>query len=169
MYIISSYMMIYHDWFKVENKNESNKNIEISPEDINKDNWESFISKNKIKGRLVRETYRESGEIVRRYESAKGYAEITINEKMNQAEIKSGELNLSGKINELHRLRGYGGPLVYNIYAVLLDLVGVGLILFVITGVILWLKLLQHNKIAWIILVLGFIYISATLGYLLFV
>jgi len=50
---------------------------------------------------------------------------------VDQVEIKSGELNLSGKVNELHRLRGFGGPFLYNIYAILLDMVGIGLILFV--------------------------------------
>jgi len=169
MYVISSYMMIYHDWFQVETRNESKITLDIKPEEINEDNWGSFLNKNKIKGRLVRENFEESGDIVRLYESAKGYAEITIFKKVDQVEIRSADLNLSGKINEMHRLRGFGGPLLYNIYAVLLDLVGVGLILFVLTGVILWLKLLKHNKLAWTILILGFIYVSAVLGYLIFI
>ena len=169
MYVISSYMMIYHDWFQVETRNESKITLDIKPEEINVDNWGSFLNENNIKGRLVRENFEESGDIVRLYESAKGYAEITIFKKVDQVEIRSADLNLSGKINEMHRLRGFGGPLLYNIYAVLLDLVGVGLILFVLTGVILWLKLLKHNKLAWTILILGFIYVSAVLGYLIFI
>lgn len=169
MYVISSYMMIYHDWFQVETRNESKITLDIKPEEINEDNWGSFLNENNIKGRLVRENFEESGDIVRLYESAKGYAEITIFKKVDQVEIRSADLNLSGKINEMHRLRGFGGPLLYNIYAVLLDLVGVGLILFVLTGVVLWLKLLKHNKLAWTILILGFIYVSAVLGYLIFI
>jgi len=169
MYVISSYMMIYHDWFQVKTRNESRITLDIRPKEINEDNWGSFLNKNNIKGRLVRENFEESGDIVRLYESAKGYAEITIFKKVDQVEIRSADLNLSGKINEMHRLRGFGGPLLYNIYAVLLDLVGVGLILFVLTGVILWLKLLKHNKLAWTILILGFIYVSAVLGYLIFI
>ena len=169
MYIISSYMMIYHDYFKVESKNESKVKVDIMPEDINEDNWPAFLKANNIRGRLVNEKYEDSGDIIRLYESAKGYNEITILKNVDQVEIRSGELNLSGKINELHRLRGYGGPLLYNIYALLLDIVGISLILFVLTGVILWLKILQNDKIAWIILILGFIYVSAVLGYLIFV
>jgi len=169
MYILSSYMMIYHDWFKVESKNETKIILDITAEDINEANWDSFLKTNGIKGRLVRERFEESGDIIRLYESAKGYAEITVFEKADQVEIRSGELNLSGKINEIHRLRGFGGPFLYNIYAILLDMVGIALILFVLTGVILWLKLLQHNKVAWTILILGFLYVSAVLGYLIYV
>lgn len=169
MYILSSYMMIYHDWFKVEIKSETKIKLDIKPEDINEHNWSTFLRVNNIRGRLVRERFEDSGDIIRLYESAKGFDEITIFKNVDQVEIRSGELNLSGKINELHRLRGYGGPLLYNIYAVLLDVVGISLILFIVTGVILWLKILQHNRIAWIILLLGFIYLSAVLGYLMYV
>ena len=169
MYILSSYMMIYHDWFKVESKNESTVKFDIRPEEINENNWSSFLKIHNVKGRLVREKFEVSGDIIRLYESAKGYNEITIFKDVNQVEIRSGELNLSGKINELHRLSGFGGPLLYNIYAILLDVVGISLILFFLTGVILWLNILQHNKIAWIILILGFIYVGAVLGYLLYV
>lgn len=169
MYVISSYMMIYHDLFHVETMNESKITLDIVPEQINTNNWSHFLKKNNIKGRMVRESIEESGDIIRLYESAKDYAEITIFKNTNQVEIRSADLNLSGKINEMHRLRGFGGPLIYNIYAVLLDLVGISLIMFVLTGVILWLKLLKHNKLAWTILILGFIYVSAVLGYLIFV
>ena len=52
MYVISSYMMIYHDWFQVETRNESKITLDIKPEEINEDNWGSFLNENNIKGKI---------------------------------------------------------------------------------------------------------------------
>lgn len=169
MYILTSYMMIYHDWFKVERNDERPISIEITQEEVSDEHWETFLKKHAIKGRLTRENFKENGDLVRTYSSAKGSSKITIFNNKNEVEIISTELNLSGKIIGLHRLRGYGGSLLYSLYAFLLDIVGISLILFAITGVILWMKLLDNNKIAWTILILGFIYVSAVVGYLMFV
>ena len=169
MYIVTSYMMMYHDWFKVERKNVSSISIKITSEEVADDNWKSFLKKNNIKGRLVRGNYDGSGDLIRTYSSANENSKITIYKDKNEVEIKSTQLNLFGNIIGLHRLRGYGGPILYNIYAFFLDIVGISLILFAVTGVILWLNLLKHNKIAWTILFLGFIYVSIVVSYLIFV
>ena len=117
MYIITSYMMIYHDWFKVENKNESLSSIQIAAEEINDENWNSFLKKHQIKGRLTREDFNDSGDLIRTYSRADGNSKVTIFKDKNEVEIKNTELNLSGSIIGLHRMRGYGGSLIYNFYA----------------------------------------------------
>ena len=65
-------------------------------------------------------------------------------------------------------MRGYGGGMIYNAYAILLDLTGASLIIFAITGIILWLKILKNSKLAWLILVLGFLYVSSNIYYLVY-
>jgi len=169
MYIITSYMMINHEWFKVDRITESPHSMQVSPQEILDANWHAFLEKNNIRGRLIREDVAESGDMVRTYSSAGGNTKITISQEKNLVEINSTKLNRSGRIIGLHRLRGYGGPILYNIYALLLDILGISLILFAVTGVIMWLKLLKYNKIAWIILILGFVYVGAVIGYLVFV
>jgi len=169
MYIGTSYMMIYHDWFKVERIEGDPITIGVAPEEVSEENWQTFLSQNNIRGRLTRENFNDNGDLVRTYVTAKGNTKITVFGNKNEAEIVNTELNTSGKIIGLHRLRGYGGTFLYNMYAFLLDIAGLTLILFAITGVVLWLKLLKHNKIAWTILVLGFMYVSAIVAYLMFV
>lgn len=168
MYIITSYMMIYHDWFHVEKQNETTSSMLVTPEEINNEHWDDFVKKHQIDGRLIRENFNESGDLIRTYSSADGNSKITIFKDKNEVEIQTTELNLSGRIIGLHRMRGYGGSFVYNFYAVMLDIVGISLILFAITGVILWLKLLKFNKLAWGIFVFGFVYVSTVILYLLF-
>ena len=125
------------------------------------------MSNNKIHGRLIRENYKDNGDLVKTYATTKGNSKITILNNKDEVEIIFTELNLSGKFIGLHRLRGFGGPILYNVYALLLDVVGISLILFAITGVILWMKLLNNDKIAWTMLLLGFAYVSAVISYLM--
>jgi hypothetical protein len=166
MYIITSYMMIYHDWFKVEKQNQSLSSIQITPEEINDENWGPFLKKHQIKGRLTRENFNDAGDMVRTYSRADGSSRITVFKNKNEVEIENTELNISGSIVGLHRMRGYGGSFIYNFYAFMLDIVGVSLILFAVTGVILWLNLLKYNKIAWAILIFGFAYVGTVITYL---
>ncbi len=168
MYIVTSYMMIHHDWFKVEKQNETVSSIQVTPDEISDDNWPEFLKKYGIDGRLTREDFQESGDLVRTYASANGNSKITIFKDKNEVDITTTRLNISGSIIGLHRMKGYGGSLIYNFYAFMLDIVGVSLILFAITGVILWMKLLKYNKIAWAILIFGFVYVSAVVTYLCF-
>lgn len=168
MYILTSYMMIYHDWFKVERSEENPIVVNVTIEEVSNENWESFLNANNITGRLTRENFKKNGDLVRTYSSAKGNSKVTIVNDKNEVEIIRTALNLSGKIIGLHRMRGYGGSAIYNFYALLLDIVGISLILFAITGVILWMQLLKRDKIAWTMLLLGFVYVSAVIGYLMY-
>lgn len=169
MYLVTSFMMIYYDFFKTHDHQEQIISIQVSPNEISEKNWSSFLHKHEVKGRLIRENFRKSGDLFREYADAGSNFRITIFKNKNEVEIKSTHKNLAGNIVGLHRLRGYGGPFQYNLYAFLLDLTGIGLLIFAITGIILWLKLLRHNKIAWAILIFGFLYVSAVVGYLIFV
>ena len=166
MYIVTSFMMIHHEWFKVDRNIGSPITIQVKPENISVEHWDDFLSQNNIEGRMTREDVSKSGEIVRTYSSARGNSKITISPDKNSVEISTTKLNRSGHIIGLHRMRGYGGPMIYNLYAFLLDLTGISLILFAVTGVILWFKLLKNSIIAWLILILGFFYVAAIIGYL---
>ena len=87
----------------------------------------------------------------------------------DSVEIINSENNLNRTIIGYHRLRGYGGPWQFSVYAMFLDLTGLSLILFAVTGVILWLKILKNNILAWVIFLAGIIYTAIVIGYLLIV
>lgn len=169
MYLVTSYMMIYHSWFRGHKNTEEVSSVKITPSEVTGENWESFRKQHDIKGRLTREYFKASGDLFRGYETAGANYQITVFQDKNEVEIKRIKRNLTGTIIGFHRLRGYGGPLQYNLYALLLDIAGISLIIFAITGVIMWLKILKHNRIAWVILITGFLYVSLILGYLLVV
>lgn len=167
MYIVSSIMFMNHDLFHVDVAEESESNLKVAPEEINEENWPGFLKNNGIRGKLWRERVNKEGDHIREYESAGADTRITIFRDKSEVKIVHSKLNLSGQITGVHRMRGYGGSFLYNAYAFILDIVGICLILFTVTGVILWLKLLQFNKVAWAILISGFIYVSAVIAYLM--
>ena len=63
-------------------------------------------------------------------------------------------------LSVLHRVHGYGGEMVYNIYLVAMDLASLSLLIFVITGVYLWLKVIKRKVLGWLFLGLGLGYTS---------
>lgn len=167
MYLLTSFMMIYHDTFKPDS-HKSTQSLSILPEDISKDHWPNFMEKQHISGRKIKEYTTDAGDLVREYERVGQHQKIVLHQD-NQVDITTHIQNVNGLLIGFHRLRGYGGSWPYNVYAFLLDMVGLSLILFALTGVIMWLKLLKFNKWAWGILITGFVYVGAIVCYLIFV
>ena len=160
MYVVTSYMMIHHDYFPSEGAQKNTENIKISPSEIDETNWPEFIKIHKIKGRLNNEGTNSEGDKIINYSSAATNTTLKISANGEEVEIEKNEKNLAHSMIGRHRLLGYGGPLKYNVYALLLDAVGLSLLLFTITGVIMWLRLLKNNIWAWIIFIAGGIYYS---------
>ena len=167
MYVVTSYLMIHAELFNTYNQTENVVELEIEPSDVLEENWTEFINKHNIGGRLTREDISPSGEITREYSSVSGSSKINVSSNKSLVTIKKQEKSLTGTLVGFHRQRGYQGPPHYTMYAVMLDLVGVNLIIFAITGMVLWLKLLKNNRIAWAILLAGLAYVSAIVFYLM--
>ena len=167
MYVVSSYLMIHYEKFKTYQRQESTQSIKVDDSsEISEANWSEFLSKNGVSGKLTNETTAPDGSLVRRYFRAGQETEIKINPE-GLVEISTSKANLAGHIVGLHRIRGFDGPFPYLVYAILLDLVGISLVLFAITGAILWLKLLKNDPWAWVVFIAGFIYVAAIVGYLM--
>lgn len=160
MYVLTSYMMIHHDLFPSEGGTKTTQTIEVNPEEITNDNWQNFLSKNEVSGRLNNERINADGDKILQYANASSNTNIKIFAHGESVEITKNNKNKAHAIIGLHRQRGYGGTLPYNLYALLLDLVGLSLVIFTITGVIMWLKILDNNIWAWGILIAGAIYYS---------
>lgn len=169
MYLVTSYLMIHGDWFQTYFHEDEVVEIMVDPSEISKDNWAQFMDKYHIRGRLIKEQISPTGDLNRVYATAGKNFSTTVFKDQNLVEVKTVKRNTAGTLVGFHRIRGFGGPLQYDLYAIMLDLVGVSLILFAITGMILWLKLLKYNLAAWIVLISGFVYVSAIIAYLLIV
>jgi hypothetical protein len=167
MFIFTSYLMIHHDWFDNAPVKDTIM-VRLDENTLPPFNWETWTTQYNIEGRLVRENTNSDGHPVREYASAALSTRITLIQNENQAEIVRTVKSNADAIVGIHRIRGYGGPFIYNVYALFLDLVGISLIVFVVSGIIMWFKLLKNNRIAWIIFVSGLIYFMATMVTLIY-
>lgn len=166
MFIFTSYLMIHHSWFSHEPTKETTivKLDHIPSSDAD---WRTIADQYEVSGRLVREHTNQMGNLIREYERAGGSVRLVVRPNQKDMEMIRTTKSSTDAIIGIHRQRGYGGLLQYNLYAFLLDMLGVSLILFTITGVIMWFKVLQNNRVAWIIFVAGLVYVGVTVGVLL--
>ena len=84
----------------------------------------------------------------------------------NQVAITKTSKSKANAIIGIHRHSGYASGFTYTTYALLLDTLGISLILFTLTGVIMWFHLLKKDKWAWIIFFAGLAYFTSILLYL---
>jgi len=167
MFIVTSYLMIHHSWFNRE-PTKTTATVGLNTFPATDQGWREFLNEQNISGRLVQENTDRDGHPFRVYERAAGHTRLTLQQEKKQVEIIRTEKTTTGAMIGIHRQRGYGGPLQYSLYAVLLDILGLSLIIFTVTGVIMWFKLLKNNRTAWIIFILGFLYFSITMGFLMY-
>ncbi|MFO1460791.1 MAG: PepSY-associated TM helix domain-containing protein [Verrucomicrobiota bacterium] len=67
----------------------------------------------------------------------------------------------------LHRLHGYGGGGLYNLWALLVDVTAVSMIVFAVTGLVLWHRMTRDRRLGWGILSAGFVLTASTIAYLM--
>ena len=169
MYVLSSYFMIHYDFFKTYDWEESEIEMTIEPPQISTEALPNILSKNGISGKLIDEKLQSSGDWTRKYSRAGQEHVLAYQADQSTLTITTRQAKLPGFIVGLHRIRGFAGPWQYMVYAVLLDIVGISLIIFAITGAILWMKLLKNDTIAWVVFGAGLLYVTAIISYLMVV
>ncbi len=163
MYLISGFMMMHHDTFHIDETPDVNKVVPIKTTDLEENTWAQFLKMNGIKGRNTADRTQADGTIIKEYWTPGEEFKLKINPDRSQVWIESTVKNLNGIINDLHRVRSYKGPLLWHLYAFMIDLTAIAMILFVLSGIILWLKVLKNKQIGWTVLGLGALYVGITL------
>lgn len=97
-----------------------------------------------------------------------GYrAEVRLAADLKSAAITETRLGWQGVMVGFHRQHGYGGGGFHDLWALVYDLASVSMIVFAITGLLLWHKLARIRWPGWVVLGSGFAYTAVTLGYML--
>lgn len=167
MFILSSYVMIYHDYFSHDTTN-STEILNFDASLITEQDRINWAEEHDVEGRFINSYSNPAGHPVLEYQHAGGKTRLTFIVSSSQVEVAQTIKSKADAFAGIHRNKGYGGGLAYNIYAFLLDIVGVSLLVFTISGVYMWMKLLKKNKWTWIILLSGLAYFSSVLLYLTF-
>lgn len=167
MFICTSYVMIYHNHFDHDTTN-TKEVLNFDSSVVSNQDRQDWSKAHDVPGRLIKSYSNPTGHPVLEYQNAGGLTRLTFIEASGQVNVARTSKSKADAFVGIHRNTGYGGGMSYNIYAFLLDIMGVSLLLFTITGVFMWMKLLKNNKWTWIILFGGFVYFGAMLIYLTF-
>jgi hypothetical protein len=128
---------------------------------------EALTAQLDLPGRVVSSERRPSGEWVIRLANARVSVEAVVSPPLDHARITRRTAGAVGTMHGLHRLHGYGGGWLYNLWAVVYDLASVALIVFAVTGVYLWHRLTRRRLLGWTLLSIGVGYTIAMVLYLM--
>lgn len=92
--------------------------------------------------------------------------EAVVNPRGDRVTIKRTDAGAAQTLVGFHRLHGYGGGWVYDLWMVVYDLASFSMIVFAVTGVYLWYKLTRRRALGWVMLAVGVGFTVATMIYL---
>jgi len=167
MFIITSYVMIHHDRFDHDSSS-TTEILNYDPSITTDQDRQDWSEEHDVHGRLIKSYSDKAGHPVLEYQNAGARTRLTFLSASGQVEVARTTKSQADAFVGVHRNYGYGGGIIYNSYAFLLDVLGVSLVLFTITGIYMWMKLLKKNQWTWIILLSGFAYFISVLFYLTF-
>ena len=167
MFLVTSFIMVHHDIFDHESKTES-KTISYKVDLTSLDAKKKWLKELGIPGRLVKSSTNPVGNEVLEYDYAAGNSRITFLPKEGLLEVMTTTKSKADAIVGVHRQRGYGGSLKYKIHAFLLDVMAISLLLFVLTGLYMWMRWYKKDKWVWIVFFGGMAYFGTFLLYFTF-
>jgi hypothetical protein len=160
MYFVTGFLIVRYDWFKhvepdiiiIKKQVSINSNEEI--ENI----VGSIRQQLKVKGKFNNYEIRQDGSIELRFIKPDLETLVNIFPEKETARIEQKKQDVFGIITVFHRLHQYGGGLKYDIFMFMMDLASISLILFSLSGIYLWFKILQNRIWGVISLILGLSY-----------
>jgi len=160
MYFISGYLMVRHSWFSGESEVLSEDSIQVqlpaswSPKKIAQHIQDSL----ELKGKLGMGRVADDGSFKFELHTPRTEHQLQVNQNRDLVKHKEVRLSTYESIVIYHRIHVYGHQPFYNLYIGLMDLASLALIVFVITGVYLWIKLLRKKLWGIVALSLGVLY-----------
>jgi hypothetical protein len=170
MYFVSGYIMIHGPWFGSSEPQVTQEIIKLSrPLKGNEPNISEYLQKElNLSGKRFPAKKQENGTIVFNYWRPGEEYEIILTPNKSEVIIKRRQWQWQGTMIGFHRIHDYMGGVTYTVWAFLLDIVSLSLIVFGITGIIMWYKLTTKRLLGWILLSITYIYSFVTILYLLY-
>lgn len=160
MYFITGFLLTRYDWF---DHDPIEKKSHIVPVDLSRiEEDEEFPEKVReildIRGKMNLQKFNADGTQTIQFIKPGVTTVVTISADLKRATIETTPQNIHEMVSFYHRMHGYGGGLKYDLYLFMMDLSSLSLIVFVITGVYLWMKILRNKFWGMLFLALGFLY-----------
>ena len=117
-----------------------------------------LYGKFKIRGKPNAPRTNENGNLMIDYNRPGYKYQVTVYSNRNQVKVVETKGSIHEIVVGLHRMNGYGGGLIYHLYIILMDLTGIALIVFSLTGLYMALKFTKSVLIPLLIVSIGLMY-----------
>ncbi|RMG74906.1 MAG: hypothetical protein D6722_01815 [Bacteroidetes bacterium] len=157
MYFVTGWLMVHEQWLDhPEGISTDSKQYFPYPEGISDAELADQIAATfSLEGRTEAIRHWDNGHILLEYEHPATYQRVIVMPDRDSLQLRVVDTGSRGLIHGLHRTHRYQGGWLYVAMALAMDLTGLALLLFVATGIWLWLILIPHKGWGIIMLSLG--------------
>jgi len=169
MYFISGYVMIHPRWFGQRQSHDTKRTEawELSADTSDAELVKYLQTVLGLRGQSSNPDHKADGSIRVNFVRPGTTFQVVINPRGKQMVITRKDFGFSGIANGLHRQRGYHGGWAYWLWSLLYDLASLALIVFGITGILLWYKCTLKHLAGWICLGVSFGFTTLMILYLM--
>lgn len=156
LYIVTGFILSKHEWFPhgVESKTTEVKALNYVPDTVRLENFGNEIKEQfNISGRMDYRRNSKNEILFSFYRPGENHF-VTIHSELDSLAIQRVEMKSVHEVSKrMHRMHGFKGGAIYVIWAILLDLAALSMIIFSITGILIWYRSRQAYKYGWFFIV----------------
>ena len=170
MYFVTGYVMIHGSWFPTL---EIQRTLRLEPlsgaKEMSPEACAVYLQDRfGLRGKRLPPQQLKDGRWRFRYAHPGVAYEATVSSGRDSVQIARSDETFLRLMNSYHRLRGYGGGWLYDLWSLLYDLASLAMILFPISGIYMWYKLTRRRWPGWVLLGLSFSFAAVTVLYLVY-
>ena len=143
LFFVSGGVMIMEYIFPRENRSQTTENVQIDPALSESEVINKIRDQYDIRG--VERRNEEDTMVVYTFNRPGYSARVRFEPRGDQAEVRISLGTFSAVMNYYHRIRGFDRGFMHTLWAIFYDLSSLALIVFAITGIYLWWKLIPKK------------------------
>jgi hypothetical protein len=169
MYFVTGYVMIHAKWFggREAKTTKYTEKLDINgtmADDVLVRRLQTELG---FKGQPSDPEHRKGGSIRLSFTRPGTAFQLVIVPGTNLVTVTRKDFGFAGVANGMHRLRGYNGGWRYCAWSLLYDLASLALIVFALTGILLWYASTSRRLTGWLCLAAGCGFTASTVLYLM--
>jgi hypothetical protein len=168
MYFVTGYVLIHHDWFPGAEPVKSTREETLTPAPgLSPEEYAVLLQRQcGLAGKRQPPVRMKDGGWKFAYARPGLAHEVVVPPSGDRVRITTSQSSTRETLVHFHRLHGYGGGRLYDLWMVLYDLASASMIVFALSGIYLWYKLTKRRLLGWTLLAASFAFATGTVLYL---
>ena len=168
MYFVTGYVLIHHDWFPASEPVKSIREAALTPATgASPEEYSALLQRQfGLAGKRQPPVRMKDGGWKFQFVRPGVWHEAVVPPAGGTVNITTSHFSTRQMLVHFHRLHGYGGGWLYDLWMVMYDLASASMILFAVSGIYLWYKLTKRRLLGWVVLAVSFSFAIGTMLYL---